>query len=111
MYAATRNGERPRPAWIPPIESSSPTGGRAVVPRRMDRMTLAEARQSLGLTQREIAARLGSRQDTVSRIERREGIKLSTLRAYAQALGGRLVILIELPDRPPVEVIGQHEDG
>src|SRR5438034_9392221 len=52
-------------------------------------LQLVEARQAAGLTQRELAERLGVSQAQVARIEKRgyEAYTLTTLRRYIQALG------------------------
>src|SRR6266571_5624372 len=52
-------------------------------------LQLVEARQAAGLTQRELAERLGVSQAQVARIEKRgyEAYTLNTLRRYIQALG------------------------
>lgn len=52
--------------------------------------TLAQARKRAGLTQRQVAERLGISQADVSKLERREDVRVSTLRAYARAIGARL---------------------
>ncbi|TAK28165.1 MAG: XRE family transcriptional regulator [Chloroflexota bacterium] len=53
-------------------------------------LQLVEARQEAGLTQIEVARRLGVSQAQVARIEKRgyESYTLTTLRRYVQALGG-----------------------
>ena len=53
-------------------------------------MRLAELRESRGLTQVQLAERLGVSQVNVSRIERAEDTQLSTINRYVEALGGRL---------------------
>jgi DNA-directed RNA polymerase specialized sigma subunit len=52
-------------------------------------LQLVEARQATGLTQEEVAKRLGVSQSQVSRIEKRgyDAYTLTTLRRYVQALG------------------------
>lgn len=60
--------------------------------------TLAEARTRAGLTQAEVAERLGIGQSDVSKLERRSDVLLSTLRAYARAIGARLHLGLEGPD-------------
>ncbi len=52
-------------------------------------LQLVEARQTTGLTQRQVAARLGVSQAQVARIEKRgyESYTLTTLRRYLEALG------------------------
>ena len=41
-------------------------------------------------------------QDGVSRIEKRSDFLLSTLRSYIEAMGGKLRLVAEFPDRKPV---------
>jgi len=60
--------------------------------------TLAEARVRAGLTQTEVGERLGIGQSDVSKLERRTDVLLSTLRAYARAIGARLQVTLEGPD-------------
>jgi transcriptional regulator with XRE-family HTH domain len=60
-------------------------------------MLLAEVRKSVGLTQEELAASLGIKQPTLSRLESQDDMQISTLRRLAQALGGEIEILIHLP--------------
>ena len=52
-------------------------------------LQLVEARQAAGLTQAEVASRLGVSQAQVARVEKRgyEAYTLNTLRRYVQALG------------------------
>ncbi len=51
---------------------------------------LQELRTRRSVAQTTIAARLGIRQPTVSKMERREDLNLSTLRRFVEALGGEL---------------------
>lgn len=63
-----------------------------------DSLALAELRLSQGLTQREVAEALGVSQANISRIEHEEDVYLSTLRSYAEALGGRLEVNVVFPE-------------
>lgn len=54
--------------------------------------SLGELRRRKGLTQLEIASRLGMTQPEVSRLEHRRDVRISTARAYVRAVGGRLVL-------------------
>jgi DNA-binding XRE family transcriptional regulator len=62
-------------------------------------LQLVEARQAVGLSQQELAHRLGVSQAQVARIERRgfQGYTLRTLQRYVEALGGqfRLNVTVE----------------
>ena len=52
-------------------------------------------RQAAGLTQEEVAQRLGTKKSAISRIENHaEDIKLSTLERFAAAMGKKLVVEI-----------------
>lgn len=61
---------------------------------------LAELRQILGLSQQDLATRLEISQSRISRIERGDlgHTEIDTLRAFAQALGGKLELSIKLDD-------------
>lgn len=53
-------------------------------------LSLAALRRRLGLTQASLARRMDMSQSDLSKLERRPDVRLSSLRLYAQALGGRL---------------------
>ena len=58
-------------------------------------MMLREARISAGLTQEELARRIGTKKTAISRIENHaEDVKLSTLKKTATALGKKLEVKI-----------------
>lgn len=60
---------------------------------------LAELRDRMNLTQGEIAAPLGVRQPTVSEMEKPgRDLKLSSIKRYVEASGGKLRLDVELPD-------------
>jgi len=69
-----------------------------------EEMSLCELRKALDKTQVRIAKNLGVGQDTVSRIEQRTDMLLSTLQGFVKAMGGDLVLLAEFPDRLPVRL-------
>ena len=56
---------------------------------------LAALRRRHGLTQVELAGRMGVSQSDLSKLERRRDVRLSTLRAYAEALEGRISIVFQ----------------
>jgi transcriptional regulator with XRE-family HTH domain len=59
---------------------------------------LARLREMRGVTQQELASRLGIRQASISGLERREDMQLSTLRRVVQALGGNVQIFAKFPE-------------
>jgi transcriptional regulator with XRE-family HTH domain len=73
-------------------------------------MTVRELRQARKLTQVRVAKKLGITQDSVSRLEKRSDLLLSTLRKAVEALGGNLSLVAEFPDRGPVVLSGIAED-
>jgi DNA-binding XRE family transcriptional regulator len=76
-----------------------------------EEMTLRELRRARKLTQVRVAKALGITQDSVSRLEKRSDLLLSTLRRTVRAMGGNLSLVAEFPDRPPVVVSGLAEDN
>jgi len=75
-----------------------------------EEMTLRELRKARKLTQVRMAKALGVTQDSVSRLEKRSDLLLSTLRKTVQAMGGNLSLVAEFPDRAPVVLSGIAED-
>ena len=55
-------------------------------------MNLRALRETVGLTQEELAARAEMTQSELSRVEKREDHLLSTLRRYVHALGGEIEV-------------------
>lgn len=56
-------------------------------------MDLRSLREAAGLTQDELARRVEITQSQLSKLERREDHRISTLRRYVEALGGQLEIV------------------
>ena len=96
------------------IGKLSPTQRKKVEARAAEliaeEMTLRELRQARKLTQVRIATKLGITQDSVSRLEKRSDLLLSTLRKTVEAMGGRLSLVAEFPDRAPVVLSGIADD-
>jgi len=67
-----------------------------------EEMTLRDLRKAHELTQEHMAEALHISQDGVSRLEKRSDFLLSTLRSYIEAMGGKLRLVVEFPDRKPV---------
>ena len=95
------------------IKRLSPAKRRKVEARAAElvaeEMTLGELRRARKLTQVRMAKALGITQDSVSRLEKRSDLLLSTLRKTVKAMGGNLSLVAEFPDRPPVVLSGISE--
>jgi transcriptional regulator with XRE-family HTH domain len=68
--------------------------------------SLQELRQAHKLTQKRMAQVLGIGQDSVSRLEQRSDLLISTLRGYVEAMGGRLSLVAKFPNQEPVILTG-----
>ena len=76
-----------------------------------EEMTLRELRHARKLTQVRMAKALGITQDSVSRLEKRSDLLLSTLRKTVNAMGGKLSLVAEFPDREPVVLSGISDES
>lgn len=72
--------------------------------RAMELATLKDLRLAAQQTQEQLAATLGVGQDTISRLEKRSDMLLSTLRHYVESMGGKLELVAKFPNRPPVVI-------
>ena len=68
--------------------------------------TLRDLRLALSLTQERMAETLGVGQDSISRLEKRSDLLISTLGSYVKGMGGELRLVAEFPDRQPVVLKG-----
>ena len=60
---------------------------------------LAEQRQAAGLSQTEVAARMGTSQSAVARLESGTAdVRASTLERYAAAVGGQITWKLDRPE-------------
>jgi DNA-binding XRE family transcriptional regulator len=71
-----------------------------------DEMTLQELRRARAMTQVRLAKNLGVAQKQISEIEKRTDMHISTLRRSIEAMGGKLSLVAEFPDRKPVVLSG-----
>lgn len=77
-----------------------------------EEMTLRDLRAVHNLTQTKIGELLGVEQDSVSRMERRADMLISTMNDYVEAMGGKLRLIAEFPNRRPYSVkLGELSDG
>jgi transcriptional regulator with XRE-family HTH domain len=61
---------------------------------------LRELRLIAGKAQADVAMALRIKQPSVSKVENQTDMYLSTLRAYVEAIGGKLELVVRLPERP-----------
>ena len=61
-------------------------------------MQLQELRKARKVTQVEVAKAMSVEQATVSKLEHRDDMYVSTLREYVKALGGELKLVASFPD-------------
>jgi transcriptional regulator with XRE-family HTH domain len=82
------------------------------VHEELQRMALEELRGARQLTQTDMAEMLGVPQSSISRIEQRADMYLSTLRNYVHAVGGELRIQAVFPDGGTVVIdrFGEYEE-
>jgi DNA-binding XRE family transcriptional regulator len=71
-------------------------------PHVMPLANLKDLRKGAKQTQEDLAIALGVGQDTISRLEKRSDMLLSTLRHYVECVGGHLTLVATFPDQPPV---------
>ena len=98
------------------IVKGLPAERRARIEAEADRLheeykTLQELRKARELTQVEIARTLNIRQATVAQMEKRSDLMISTLRGYIEGMGGKLKLVVEFPDRAPMQIGGLGELG
>ncbi len=65
--------------------------------RKIAALRLQQAREAAGMTQEQVAERLGITQATLSRMEHRPDVKISNIRRYVEALGGKLQVRAVFP--------------
>ena len=64
----------------------------------VEAVTLNQLREARSLTQANLAAILGVNQGSVSKMEKRTDMYVSTLRSFIQAMGGQLQITAVFPE-------------
>jgi hypothetical protein len=102
------------PVTLDEILAEMPEERRARIQKRAEEISaeinLRELRRLRKLTQARLSRKLKIGQEGVSRIEKRTDLYISTLRSYVEGVGGKLTLVVELPDRPPVILAGLGED-
>jgi len=83
---------------VPP---QPPRSGKRHQERKQEAKSLRELRLIAGKTQADVATALQIKQPSVSKIEKQDDMCLSTLRAYVEAIGGELELVVRLRRRFP----------
>lgn len=87
------------------VMAALPAARRAKIERRAQELaSLKDLRQAVEKTQVDLAQALGVGQDTISRLEQRSDMLLSTLRRYIEGMGGKLELVAQFPNRPPMVI-------
>lgn len=81
----------------------------ARVQEALEEIALQQLRQSLNLTQEQVAEVMQSNQATVSKLERQSDMYISSLQKFVTALGGKLKLVASFPDKEVV--IGQFNQS
>jgi DNA-binding XRE family transcriptional regulator len=74
-----------------------------------EELTLQDLRRAQKLTQEQMAAVLNIGQDSISRLEKRSDMMLSTMRSYVEAMGGSLELVARFPKRAPVIITSMKD--
>ena len=89
---------------VPPSPLPRQRGGKRNQEPLQDVKNLRELRLIAGKAQADVATALQIKQPSVSKIERQRDMYLSTLRAYVEAIGGELELVVRLQERPALRV-------
>jgi hypothetical protein len=74
--------------------------GKGLQETRKEVKGLRELRIIAGKAQADVAIALRIKQPSVSKVESQSDMYLSTLRAYVEAIGGKLELIVRIPQRP-----------
>jgi len=80
------------------MSPASRARARAKARAMLAEMPLQELRHARGLSQETLAAALHVRQASISKLERRTDMYISTLRSHIRAMGGELEIVARFPE-------------
>jgi transcriptional regulator with XRE-family HTH domain len=86
-------------AYIKKLPAAERTAIAVGAREKIAAILLQQAREASGLTQEEVAQRMGVTQASLSRMEHRPDVKLSNILKYVEAIGGRLEVSVVLPSQ------------
>jgi transcriptional regulator with XRE-family HTH domain len=75
------------------------------------RMTLAELRKGRKISQARVAKALGIGQMQISRLEKRQDPRLSTMQRTVAAMGGHLTMIASFPGQEPIILVTSQTQG
>jgi transcriptional regulator with XRE-family HTH domain len=84
-------------AYIKKLPAAERTAIAEGARQKIAALRLQQVREASGLTQEEVAQRMGVTQASLSRLEHRPDVKLSNIRKYVEAVGGRLEVSVVMP--------------
>ncbi len=79
--------------------------GNKLLAKVQQRMTLSEMRKGRKISQAQMAEALGIGQMQISRLEKRQNPRLSTMQRTVAAMGGQLTMIATFPDQEPVALV------
>ncbi len=74
-------------------------------------IALNELRERRGITQEQVAVQLETSRPNVSRIEREDDVRMTTLQRYVMALGGELELVARFPDGERLTILGAPDES
>ncbi|MDN3520728.1 helix-turn-helix domain-containing protein [Halomonas ramblicola] len=90
---------KPLSSLVKQVKPEVVEAARAQAEQEVFEWRLSRLREQLEVSQVELAEMMGISQPSVANLEKRGAeIKLSSLKRYVEAMGGKLTIDIELPD-------------
>lgn len=97
-------------AALPPEEREAIEAKGQELLAKIDRSaTLAEMRKNLKISQATLAEMLGVKQMQISRLEKRQDPRISTLRRSVEAMGGQLTMIAIFPNQEPMVLVANTE--
>ncbi|SRR5690606_29021666 len=107
--------KKPKKAMPAPVNGAAHVNGKStrndistpsIEVRSLKVGSLKDLRKAAQHTQDDLAIAMGVGQGTISRIEKRRDMLVSTLQHYVESMGGKLQILATFPNRPSLEIEG-----
>lgn len=71
-----------------------------------EELTLQALRKKLNLTQEKLAKIMDTKQASISKVEKRSDLLVSTLRSHIEGMGGTLELIAKIPGQAPVKLEG-----